>query len=70
MVDLDGEMRAFLEAVLTDYEVHGVDELALNKIGDFLKVKYGGTNEAKRALGAIPAIKQAFMDIQAHIYAS
>lgn len=70
LVDLDGEMRAFLESVLTAYEVHGVDELALNKIGDFLKVKYGGTNEAKRALGAIPEIKQAFMDIQAHIYAT
>lgn len=67
--DFEGEMRSFLEAVLTAYEIHGVDELALSKIGDFLKVRYGGTNGAKRKLGAIPDIKQAFMDIQAHLYA-
>ena len=62
-------MRAFLEAVLAAYEVHGVDELALSKISDFLRVRYGGTNGAKNALGAIPEIKQAFMDIQTHLYA-
>ncbi|MDO7625136.1 MAG: hypothetical protein MUQ59_02565, partial [Loktanella sp.] len=63
-------MRVFLDAVLGAYEVHGVDELALSKIGDFLKVKYGGTNGAKRVLGEIPTIKRAFMDIQAHLYAN
>ena len=68
--NFEGEMRSFLEAVLTAYEIHGVDELALSKIGDFLKVKYGGTNGAKRVLGEIPDIKKAFMDIQSHLYAS
>ncbi len=70
LANFEGEMRAFLEAVLAAYEIHGVDELALTKIGDFLKVKYGGTNGAKRVLGEIPKIRQAFMDIQAHLYAS
>lgn len=69
LTNFEGEMRAFLEAVLFAYEIHGIDELALSKIGDFLKVRYGGTNGAKNALGAIPEIKQAFMDIQAHLYA-
>lgn len=69
LTDQKGEMRSFLEAVLAAYEIHGVDELALSKIGDFLKVKYGGTNGAKRALGEIHEIKRAFMDIQAHLYA-
>jgi len=69
LANLDGETRSFLEAVLSAYEIHGVDELALSKIGDFLRVRYGGTNGAKSALGAIPEIKQAFMEIQAHIYA-
>jgi len=69
LIDQKGEMRSFLEAVLAAYEIHGVDELALSKIGDFLKVKYGGTNGAKRALGEIHEIKRAFMDIQAHLYA-
>nr|WP_284375452.1 type I restriction endonuclease subunit R [Sulfitobacter pacificus] len=69
LTDFEGEMRSFLESVLSAYEIHGVDELALTKIGDFLKVRYGGTNGAKRALGEIPKIKKAFMDIQAHLYA-
>lgn len=64
-----GEMRWFLEAVLTAYEVHGVDELALSKVGGLLKVRYGGTNGAKQKLGEIAAIKKAFMDIQTHLYA-
>ncbi|MEP3232652.1 MAG: type I restriction-modification enzyme R subunit C-terminal domain-containing protein [Hyphomicrobiales bacterium] len=68
--NFEGEMRSFLESVLSAYEIHGVDELALSKIGDFLKVKYGGANSAKNALGEIPKIKQAFMDIQAHLYSS
>jgi len=68
--EVEGEMRSFLEAVLAAYEIHGVDELALSKIGDFLRVRYGGTNGAKNALGAIPDIKRAFMDIQTHIYAN
>ncbi len=64
----DGEMRSFLEAVLAAYEIHGVDELALSKISDFLKVRYGGTNGAKRALGSVSEIKNAFSDIQSHLY--
>lgn len=68
LAGIDGEMRSFLDAVLAAYERHGVDELALSKIGDFLRVKYGGTNGAKQVLGEIPTIKKAFTDIQAHIY--
>jgi len=68
LIDFEGEMRSFLESVLSAYEIHGVDELALSKIGDFLKVKYGGTNGAKQRLGDIPKIRKAFMDIQAHLY--
>lgn len=68
VTEAEGEMRAFLEAVLAAYEIHGVKDLALSKIGDVLKVKYGGTNGAKRVLGEIPIIKQAIMDIQTHLY--
>ncbi len=70
LAGVEGEMRSFLEAVLAAYEIHGVDELALPKISDFLRVRYGGTNGAKNALGAIPDIKRAFMDIQTYIYAN
>lgn len=67
--NFQGEMRAFLDAVLAAYEIHGVEELALPKIKSFLQVRYSGTNGAKRVLGDMPKIKQAFMDIQAHLYA-
>lgn len=67
--DIEGEMRSFLEAVLNAYEIHGVDELALTKISDFLRVRYGGTNGAKQMLGGIPQIKQAFTEIQTYLYA-
>lgn len=69
LTGFEGEMRSFLDSVLSAYEIHGVDELALTKIGDFLKVRYGGTNGAKRALGEIPKIKQAFTEIQTHLFA-
>lgn len=61
-------MRTFLEAVLSSYEIYGVDELGLSKIGDFPKVTYVGTNGARCALEEIPQIIRAFMDIQAHLY--
>ena len=49
----EDEMRGFPDYVLTAYEVHGVDELATGKIADFLRVRYGGTNDAKRRLGSV-----------------
>lgn len=62
------EMRGFLDYVLGAYERHGVDELASRKIADFLRIRYGGTNDAKRLLGPVPAIREAFIAIQAHLY--
>ena len=68
---LDGyqrEMRGFLDYVLDAYERHGEDELASRRIGDFLRIRYGGVNDAKRLLGPVPAIRDAFVAIQAHLY--
>ena len=62
------EMREFLDYVLRAYEAHGVAELAPVKIADFLRIRYGGTNDAKRRLGPVPAIRDAFVDIQAHLF--
>ncbi len=62
------EMRSFLDYVLDAYQRHGVDELASRKIADFLRIRYGGVNDAKRALGSVPAIREAFIAIQAHLY--
>ena len=62
------EMRAFLEHVLTAYATYGVEELAPNKLSDFLRIRYGGTNDAKRKLGSVSDIRRAFIDIQGHLY--
>ena len=58
----------FLDYVLRAYEAHGVAELAPVKIADFLRIRYGGTNDAKRRLGPVPAIRDAFVEIQAHLF--
>ena len=68
---LDGyeaEMREFLGYILQAYELQGIDELAPHRISDFLQIRYGGTNDAKRVLGSIPAIRGAFVDIQKHLF--
>lgn len=68
---LDGyelEMRQFLDYVLQAYETHGVEELSLRKIRDFLRIRYGGTNDAKAALGSVAEIRRAFIDIQGHLF--
>lgn len=62
------EMRRFLDYVLQAYEVHGVEELSLRKISDLLRIRYGGTNDAKAALGSIADIRRAFVDIQGHLF--
>ncbi|MCK9488647.1 MAG: DEAD/DEAH box helicase family protein [Xanthomonadales bacterium] len=69
---LDGyerEMRSFLEYVLGAYELHGIGELAPGKVSDFLRIRYGGINDAKRMLGSVDQIRRAFVGIQGHLYA-
>jgi len=62
------EMRSFLEYVLDAYRRQGIDELAPNKLADFLRIRYGGTNDAKRILGSIPEIRNAFVDVQGYLF--
>ncbi len=62
------EMRQFLNYVLRAYEFHGIDELASGKLADFLRIRYGGTNDAKRALGSVGDIRNAFIGIQGHLF--
>jgi len=64
------EMRAFLDYVLNAYTAYGIDELAPAKLADFLRIRYGGTNDAKRVLGSVPEIRSAFVSIQGHLFQS
>jgi type I restriction enzyme, R subunit len=68
---LDGyeeEMRHFLEYVLQSYEMQGIRELDPTKLSDFLRIRYGGVNDAKRKLGSVGEIRGAFIDIQQHLF--
>jgi type I restriction enzyme R subunit len=61
-------MRQFLDYVFQAYVVHGIKELSLRNIRDFLRIRYGGTNDAKAALGSVAEIRKAFIDIQGHLF--
>jgi len=37
-------------------------------VADFLRIRYGGINDAKRALGSVDEIRRAFIDIQGHLF--
>ncbi len=62
------EIKQFLDYVLASYVAYGVEELSILKIRDFLRVRYGGTNDAKRILGPVGDIRTAFVDIQQHLF--
>ncbi|MGB3627602.1 MAG: type I restriction-modification enzyme R subunit C-terminal domain-containing protein, partial [Henriciella sp.] len=62
------EMRQFLDYVLQAYAAHGFEELSLGKIRDFLRIRHGGTNDAKAVLGSVAEIRKAFVDIQGHLF--
>ena len=63
------EMRDFLRAVLVAYERQGVEELAYDKLGDLLNVRYGSIADAKNSLGEVSVIRSAFSKLQRFIYA-
>jgi type I restriction enzyme R subunit len=62
------EMREFLDYVLQAYRAQGIGELEPRRIGDFLRIRYGGVNDAKRVLGSVDHIRGAFFDIQKHLF--
>lgn len=64
----EAEMREFLNYVLGAYEAQGINELAPSRLPDFLRIRYGGTNDAKRLLGSLTDIRNAFVGIQEHLY--
>ncbi len=63
------EMREFLAAVLAAYVRDGVEELNLDKMSSFLQVKYGSLADAKRKLGDVRSIRDAFIGVQRALFA-
>ena len=64
----EAEMREFLDFVLQSYSVQGIRELEPGRIGDFLRIRYGGANDAKKKLGSVSEIREAFFEIQRHLF--
>jgi len=54
--------------VLAQYVSQAVEELDQEKLGPLIALKYGSTTEAAATLGGAPAIRDAFVGFQRHLY--
>jgi type I restriction enzyme R subunit len=61
-------MRQLRVYVLQVHKAHGVEEPSLRRIRDFLRIRHGGPNDGKAALGSEAEIRKAFIDIQGHFF--
>lgn len=64
----DAKQQEFLNFVLGQYVQQGVDELDDSKIGDLLLLKYHALADAKKELGDIASIRNAFIGFQSYLY--
>ena len=64
----DSKLQEFLDFVLAQYVSQGVSELDQEKLGSLLELKYHTVNDAAETLGGIPAIRDAFVGFQRHLY--
>ncbi len=69
MAGTDGDMKDLLLAILLAYETRGETELATKKLVTFLTARYGSVGEGKARLGGLPAVREAFLSMQATLYA-
>lgn len=64
----DPKIAAFLDYVLDSYVEHGEANLDRSKLNDFVKLKYGTAKECAAELGGMPAVIEAFVGFQRHLY--
>jgi type I restriction enzyme R subunit len=60
--------KEFIEFVLSQYIESGVEELAVEKLPDLLKIKYFTINDAIRMLGDVRVIRELFIGFQRELY--
>ncbi|MEO0638532.1 MAG: type I restriction-modification enzyme R subunit C-terminal domain-containing protein, partial [Bacteroidota bacterium] len=60
--------QEFLNIVLEQYVKVGVQELDDAKLAQLLTLKYHAIADAKRELGDIPSIRNAFIGFQGYLY--
>ena len=66
---LNGPEYDFIEYVLDNYIVDGVDELDIRKLGTIVNAKYGSLHEAEQVLGSAQHIQDTFVGFQDRLYA-
>lgn len=66
--DYNSKQQEFLNFVLDQYVKIGVEELDDEKLSPLLILKYKAITDAKRELGGIPEIRNAFVGFQQHLY--
>jgi type I restriction enzyme R subunit len=65
----DAKTAAFLNYVLDSYVEQGEGNLDRSKLHDFVKLKFGTAKECAAELGGMPAVIDAFVGFQRHLYA-
>ncbi len=68
LMDYNPKQQEFLNFVLEQYVRDGVDELDDQKLPELLELKYKAIADAKRELGSIKSIREAFVGFQEHLY--
>ena len=66
--DYNANQQEFLNYVLDSYVQVGVQELGTEKLGDLIKGKYGQPADAVSQLGAVPEIRDLFLNFQQKLY--
>ena len=68
MKSFEGETKQLLLGILSAYVEDGVDELATERLGQFIMARYGSVGESKAVLGDLSEVKRAFRKMQANLY--
>ncbi|MEI7464293.1 MAG: DEAD/DEAH box helicase family protein [Burkholderiales bacterium] len=62
------KQRAFIEFVLAQYVLQGVDELVPEKLSPLLKLRYRELSDAFAELGRPDEVRGVFLEFQKHLY--
>lgn len=68
IIGLTDKQQEFINFVLQQYVRQGVDELDINKLSELLELKYMQISDAKKELGSIANIREAFIGFQPLLY--
>ncbi len=64
----DEKLQTFIDFVLSQYVLEGVEELDQEKLPHLLELKYQAVSDAAQQLGGVARIREAFLGFQRHLY--